>query len=161
MAITSAAVLPVANYNGSRYFYFAVENRGVLSTFGGGCHPNEKPHKAGARELAEESLNAFGKFSSKDIKKSRHCTTGSHITYFLEADTHKFDPMDKFDRIRQRRFSRLTRAQKEIKEIIAVNKDTLIRELQNGNSSFQGHQLRQCLVASLTDALRKGILQKA
>lgn len=161
MSIHSAAVLPFSNYHGDRYCFLAVENRGVLSTFGGGCHAAEKPHHAGAREYSEESLDVFGKASPHKLKHARQCKTGNHITYFLNTDIHSFNPVKKFDTIRKAKFKKLKSTQREIKKIIAVKKQTLIDGIKTGQTRFQGYNLRMCLVHSLTDAYNKGVLQKA
>lgn len=167
MPITSTSVLPFANYNGDRYCYFAVERNGKLSTFGGHKKRSESTVEAAAREFKEESLGVFGHRKRKIIKKlsNRQKTirfkTDHHVTFFTRYRVkHDQDIIQKFQSIRQRKWSSLHRGQKEITKIVAVKKATLINNLKNKIFSFEGHTLRNCVKTSLTKALEHGVLER-
>ena len=159
----SAAVLPFADYHNTRYCYFALENRGTLSTFGGGLNKGESVKKGALREWQEESLGIFGHSKNlahklKKISHDRLFATKTHTTFFPSVDVHGKNVLETFSKTRKKKWNHLSRCQKEVKEIIAVSKNTLLQALRTGNNSFQGHPVRHCVWQNLLAAYNAGKL---
>ena len=162
----SAAVLPFADYRGTRYCYFALENRGTLSTFGGSLNKGESTQQGAVREWEEESLAVFGhsKKLNHVLKKSttdRIFSVANHTTFFPSVKTDNYNVLEAFSKTRKKKWKQLSSCQKEIREIIAVSKATLLQALRTGNNSFQGHTVRHCVWQNLLDAYGAGKLTTA
>lgn len=149
-AITAAGVLPRASYNGSDYYYFGVDKKNEITTFCGKKNNGETNRACAAREFGEESLGAITskKKISKILQKFTNVTriensAVKQITYIARVQISKKNknPMARF----QKRLKKpgLKAHQKEIKKIVAINRNHLRNLLQSGNhfhnkSRFRG-----------------------
>ena len=132
---------------------FGLMNNGKLSTFGGLRDQDESnPKDTAARETEEESLGILG-----DQEKIRKMLRGvkplsevdGHICYVLPKKKYGKNLSRKFKKIRFNNEIELTKSQKEMVDIVAVNIET-IREkvLMNESLIFKDNDgnLRQVRV---------------
>lgn len=155
----SASILPHGYYNREEYYYFAVEKRGTLSTFGGKRDPGEThPQKTASREMFEEScgvsrnikMGVFGSqaniqavlsdFRNNGTKRIRN---GDHVCYVAPFNTT--------------RITKFT-GNNEIKKIIAVRKQTLQEAIKQEKWKLQGYKVRKCAKETLRIAYRQGAI---
>lgn len=133
-AYQSAHVITVSydfDKNGveKKYVLLGLMNNGKLSTFGGLRDPNETdPKDTAAREAEEESLGVLG-----DQIKIRKMLKGikplsevdGHICYVLPKKKYGKNLSKKFKKIRFNDEMKLTKSQKEMVDIVAVDVEVI------------------------------------
>jgi hypothetical protein len=149
-----------------KYVFFGLLNNGKLSTFGGLRDQGEKnPKVTAAREAEEEALGVFGnqKTIKKWLKNISPCfEVDGHICYVLPERNYGKDVSTRFKQIRFDKKIKLSRSQKEMVDIIAVDVYK-IREkvLQNEALHFEDNEgvLRPVRIeAPLIEAVLNGHL---
>jgi len=120
------------------YVLFGLMSTGKLSTFGGLRDPDENdPKNTAAREMEEESLGILG-----DQKNVRQLLRGvkplsevdGHICYILPKKKYGNNLSRKFKKIRFNDSVELTKSQKEMVDIVAVNVETIREKILNNES---------------------------
>jgi hypothetical protein len=134
-AYQSAHVITVSvdtNQSGKvkkKYVLFGLLHNGKLSTFGGLRDTNEtNPKVTAAREMEEEALGVLGKQYKvlKQLKNVNPCfDVNGHICYVLPEQNYGTEISTRFKQIRFNPKKKLSKSQKEMVDIVAVDVDII------------------------------------
>jgi hypothetical protein len=122
------------------YVLFGLMGNGKLSTFGGLRDPDESnPKDTAAREMEEESLGILGNQTKirKLLRKIKPLSeVDGHICYVLPRKKYGKNLSRKFKEIRFNHEVELTKSQKEMVDIVAVNIKTIREKVLSNESLF-------------------------
>lgn len=150
-----------------KYVLFGLLNNGKLSTFGGLRDEGEtNPKRTAARETEEEALGVLGKQKAvmKLLKGLSPCfEVDGHICYVLSKKNYGKDVSAKFKKIRFNKKIELSKSQKEMVDIVAVDVDKIREKVfQNEALHFEDNEgvLRPIrFTPSLIEAVLSGHLE--
>lgn len=112
-----------------KYVLLGLLNNGKLSTFGGLRDPDETdPKVTAAREAEEEALGVLGNHKAvlKLLKNIDPCfEVDGHICYVLPEQNYGKDVSARFKQIRFDKKIKLSKSQKEMIDIVAVDVDKI------------------------------------
>jgi hypothetical protein len=161
-----AGVIPSGFHNGEKKYIFAVQNNNNVSSFHGekDSKDHDNPMRTAAREASEESLNIFG--NAHAIYQSLHNATiinntkTNGIVYITNSLPIPSHPKHTFYAKREhlKQAGLLKFPFNEIKEIIVVGRNELIKEIDNNTHGIQGRWVREHVWSTLKLARAQGKL---
>lgn len=162
----SAHVIVVSNYGfddnkiPKQYVLFGLTKKGELSSFGGQREKLEKnPKDTAAREATEESLGLLG--NHQEIRKMLRGVDpvsgkqSGHPHYILPGKYYGDDVIGKFKELRFDKSKKLSFAQKEMVDLVAIRVEDIRNKVNNGEKLiFPDNNKQNCSVRDFVgDAL--------
>lgn len=124
-------VVPFGRRDGKVYFFMGLDDiSGDYSDFGGGIKSRENELDAAFRELEEESLGVFGKWTKKNCDNMN--VIYSDMTFIIMLDLGDIsDPSHYVDQFNLSISKEFQSFRKEMRDIVPLDKDGFINTIQN------------------------------